>query len=56
MDFFSIYNDLTQYVMAAEPGNASVAELVTSVQPPVLHAIRQHGGGPCGRHLGRYLW
>ena len=42
IDFFSIgSNDLTQYVMAADRGNASVAELVTSVQPPVLHAIRQ---------------
>ncbi|MFZ4848065.1 MAG: phosphoenolpyruvate--protein phosphotransferase [Caldilinea sp.] len=42
VDFFSIgTNDLTQYVMAADRGNAAVAGLVNAYQPAVLHAIRQ---------------
>ncbi|MEZ4737158.1 MAG: phosphoenolpyruvate--protein phosphotransferase [Caldilineaceae bacterium] len=40
--FFSIgTNDLTQYVMAADRGNARVAGLVNALQPPVLQAIAQ---------------
>lgn len=42
VDFFSIgTNDLTQYVMAADRGNAAVAGLVNAYQPAVLHAIRE---------------
>jgi len=40
--FFSVgANDLTQYVMAADRGNARVAGLVNGFQPPVLQAIAQ---------------
>ncbi|GIK73019.1 MAG: multiphosphoryl transfer protein [Chloroflexota bacterium] len=62
VDFFSIgTNDLTQYVMAADRGNAAVAGLVNAYQPAVLHAIREtveaghaHGipVGICGELAG----
>lgn len=62
VDFFSIgTNDLTQYVMAADRGNTSVASLVNAYQPAVLHAIREtvkaghaHGipVGICGELAG----
>ena len=41
LDFFSIgTNDLTQYLMAAERGNTSVATLQDSLHPAVLHVIK----------------
>lgn len=41
-DFFSIgTNDLTQYAMAADRGNAKVANLATALQPAVLRLVQQ---------------
>jgi phosphocarrier protein FPr len=41
LDFFSIgTNDLTQYTMAAERGNAAVAELQDALSPAVLRLIQ----------------
>jgi multiphosphoryl transfer protein len=41
VDFFSLgTNDLTQYTMAAERGNASVAELADGLHPSVLRLVR----------------
>jgi phosphocarrier protein FPr len=58
VDFFSLgTNDLTQYTMAAERGNASVAGLADGLHPSVLRLIRivakaasRHGRwvGVCG--------
>ena len=65
VDFFSIgTNDLTQYVMAADRGNANVAELAQALQPAVLRMIRQtavaaqQAGiwlGMCGELAGNVL-
>lgn len=42
VDFFSLgTNDLTQYVMAADRGNAAVAGLVSAYQPALLRALRE---------------
>ncbi|MEO0560880.1 MAG: phosphoenolpyruvate--protein phosphotransferase [Chloroflexota bacterium] len=42
VDFVSIgTNDLTQYIMAADRGNAAVSNLISPFQPGVLRAIKQ---------------
>jgi multiphosphoryl transfer protein len=42
VDFFSIgTNDLTQYLMAADRGNAAVGDLVDALHPAVLHMVQQ---------------
>ena len=65
VDFFSIgTNDLTQYTMAAERGNARVAALTDAFHPAVLELIRRvveaahaHGkwAGICGELGGEPL-
>lgn len=65
VDFFSLgTNDLTQYVMAADRGNAAVADLADALQPAVLRAIAQtvtagHAAGiwvgMCGELAGNAL-
>ena len=65
VDFFSIgTNDLTQYVMAADRGNARVAELANALQPAVLRLVQQtvqagHAAGiwvgMCGELAGNAL-
>jgi phosphoenolpyruvate-protein phosphotransferase/dihydroxyacetone kinase phosphotransfer subunit len=55
VDFFSIgTNDLTQYIMAADRGNAAVANLVSAYQPALLRAIRAvvHAGHANGIRVG----
>lgn len=62
VDFFSIgTNDLTQYILAADRGNARVAGLVNALDPAVLRAIstvtdaaHKHGKwvGMCGELAG----
>lgn len=58
VDFLSIgSNDLTQYVLAADRGNARVARIADGLHPAVLHAVKHtidsahHAGRPvnfCG--------
>lgn len=65
VDFFSIgTNDLTQYVMAADRGNARVAGLASALQPAVLRLVRAaadaaHAAGiwigMCGELAGNAL-
>ncbi len=51
LDFFSIgTNDLTQYVMAAERGNASLAELQDPLHPAVLRLIQRVVDGAAGKN------
>jgi phosphoenolpyruvate-protein phosphotransferase/dihydroxyacetone kinase phosphotransfer subunit len=55
VDFFSIgTNDLTQYTMAAERGNADLAELVDGPVPAVLRLVREvtAAGAAHGRWVG----
>lgn len=45
-DFLSVgTNDLTQYVLAADRGNAAVSGLADALHPAVLRLIRQAAGG-----------
>lgn len=51
-DFFSIgTNDLTQYVMAAERGNAALTDLQDAMHPAVLRAVRAICAAAGGRHV-----
>ena len=62
VDFFSVgSNDLTQYTLAAERGNAQLGQLLAEPQPAVLRLIRAtveaariHGRwvGVCGEMAG----
>ena len=55
VDFFSLgTNDLVQYTMAAERGNASVAALADGLNPSVLRLIRivAEAGGRHGKWVG----
>lgn len=54
-DFFSIgTNDLTQYVMAADRGNASVSKLCDSLNPAVLRMVARtcEAGSKAGIEVG----
>ncbi|HEY1730488.1 MAG TPA: phosphoenolpyruvate--protein phosphotransferase [Terriglobales bacterium] len=51
LDFFSIgTNDLTQYTMAAERGNANVADLQDALHPAVLRLMKSVVKGAAARH------
>ncbi len=54
LDFFSIgTNDLTQYTMAAERGNAALAQLQDALHPTVLRLMKAvvEGASKRGRHV-----
>jgi phosphocarrier protein FPr len=54
LDFFSIgTNDLTQYTMAAERGNAELPQLQDALHPAVLNLMKAvvEGAGKRGRHV-----
>jgi phosphoenolpyruvate-protein phosphotransferase len=54
-DFLSVgTNDLTQYALAADRGNAAVAPMVDALHPAVLRLIREAGRGALahGRWIG----
>ncbi|MQA04002.1 MAG: phosphoenolpyruvate--protein phosphotransferase [Streptosporangiales bacterium] len=54
VDFLSVgTNDLTQYVLAADRGNADLAELADACQPAVLRLVRQAAQAAAGH--GRQL-
>ncbi len=55
VDFFSIgTNDLTQYIMAADRGNAALAALSDGLNPAVLKAVKMtvEGARSCGKWVG----
>ena len=55
VDFFSIgTNDLTQYIMAADRGNAALAALSDGLNPAVLRAVKMtvEGARSCGKWTG----
>ena len=55
VDFFSLgTNDLTQYTMAAERGDARLASLLAGPQPPVLRLVQAtvQGAAAHGRWVG----
>jgi multiphosphoryl transfer protein len=59
LDFFSLgTNDLTQYTMAAERGNASLEPLLTSPQPAVLRLVKLivAGAAQAMAESGRNCW
>lgn len=55
VDFFSVgTNDLTQYIMAADRGNAALADLSDGLNPAVLKAVKMTvaGARSCGKKVG----
>jgi multiphosphoryl transfer protein len=55
VDFFSLgTNDLTQYVLAAERGNAALASLADGLHPAVLRLVHEvcHAASAHGRWVG----
>ena len=58
VDFFSLgTNDLTQYTMAAERGNAELAPLLAEPQPAVLRLVQETVEAAArARSLGRGVW
>ena len=59
LDFFSLgTNDLTQYTMAAERGNASLEPLLASPQPAVLRLVKLivAGAAQASAARGRNCW